>query len=129
MIYWIPFGGDNCVTPKLYRVEVEIVPEPEKIITKMKRLIDNKITFPEPRGGTGIVHYHEDGQSVTELGDIFAVTTDGEGRTTKECLCISYYGDLYSELCYNCNEWNLYIDSIETECSPNCVCKGEEDNV
>ena len=35
------------------------------------------------------------------------------------------YWSQYSELCRNCDEWNQYVDFIETECSPNCACKSE----
>jgi len=82
--------------------------DPEKILVKMENLI-----------------YHEDGQSTIELGDVWVTTIDGEGIVTKECICISYYGSQYSELCRNCDEWNQYVDFIETECSPNCACKSE----
>ena len=68
-----------------------------------------------------LIIYHEDGQSFTELTETKAITTDGEGRVTQMCKCLSYYGELYAALCAECNEWDGFVAG--NNCHPNCKCR------
>ena len=66
--------------------------------------------------------YHPDGQSVTELTDTEAITIDGEGIVTKECICSSYYGGEYGELCKGCNQ------TESNDCKQCSNCKRESNS-